>query len=101
MKTVFVIVMHETGKIVFASENGQDFAAHKLVKQDDNDRFPIQVSEQTETALESAITGQFKAAYLFREDSDLTKKGSVFFEIEGNVLVEKTFAVETPQNVVE
>lgn len=94
-KLIFLIVMSENGKIVFGSDNQADFAGHKLVKEDNNERFPIQVTEQTETALSDALKNQFKSAFIYREDSDLSKKGAVFFDIEGNELVEKTFAVET------
>ena len=82
-------------RIVFGSDNHADFAGHKLVKKSDNERFPVQVNEATETALSHAIEDKDKTPFIFREDSDLTKKGSVFFEIEGNELVEKTFAVDT------
>lgn len=95
MKTIFLIVMAIDGKIVFGSDNQADFAGHKLVKEENNERFPVQVSEATETALARAIKGKDKTAFIFREDADLSKKGAVFFEIEGNELVEKTFAVDT------
>lgn len=100
-KIIFLIVMSDNGKIVFGSDNQADFSGHKLVKEENNERFPVQVSEATETALSDAIKNQFKAAFIYREDSDLNKKGSVFFEIEGNELVEKTFAVDTTTNPVE
>jgi hypothetical protein len=87
--------MSENGKIVFGSDNQTDFSGHKLVREENNERFPVQVSESTETALADAIKNQFKSAFIYREDSDLSKKGAVFFEIEGNELVEKTFAVDT------
>lgn len=100
-KLIFLIVMADSGKIVFGSDNQADFSGHKLVKEENNERFPVQVSEATETALADALKNQFKTAFIFREDADLSKKGSVFFEIEGNELVEKTFAVDTKAETLD